>query len=210
MADSTEYLNFLDMIDGGGAGRSGDRFEGGGLLSLIANELFKPAGYEQRMLDRKNQTGRAVSRVVDELTKDRIRNRARMSEMERQRGIQQDIMDPRGANQMRPLPEPSGYPDMSMPSIPGYTAPQEKQYYDMYRPPLRQPSTGLTYEPEMRAPETGMAPEYGGMMPISPEQADFAEAREQVIELMGPEVFNSMAPETQDSTVRYYMELRGY
>lgn len=210
MADRVEYLNFLDMIDGGGAGRSGDRFEGGGLLSLIANELFKPAGYEQRMLDRKNQTGRAVSSVVDELTKDRIRNRARMSEMERQRGIQQDVMDPRGTNQMRPLPEPSGYPDMSMPSIPGYTAPQEKQYYDMYRPPLRQPSTGLTYEPEMRAPETGMVPEYGGMRPISPQDANFMDARDQVIELMGPEVFNSMAPETQDDTVRYFMELRGY
>ncbi|MGB1191713.1 MAG: hypothetical protein ACPG3T_02205 [Pseudomonadales bacterium] len=210
MADRVEYLNFLDMIDGGGAGRSGDRFEGGGLLSLIANELMKPAGYEQRMLDRKNQTGRAVSRVVDELTKDRIRNRARMSEMERQRGIQQDMMDPRGANQMRPLPEPSDYPDMSMPSIPGYTAPQEKQYYDMYRPPLRQPSTGLTYEPEMRAPETSAVPEYGGMRPISPEQSDFAEARQQVIELMGPEVFDNLSPETQNDTVRYFMELRGY
>lgn len=109
MDDRTKYLNFLDMIDGGGAGRSGDTFQGGGLLSQIANANFKPYGYgdrlsekmkrlerENEMLRRKNQTGRAVSRVVDEITK----SRARVKEMERQRGLQQDQYDPRGPNQM--------------------------------------------------------------------------------------------------------------
>jgi len=32
----------LDMIDGGGAGKSGDRFEGGGLLSMLGNLFMKP------------------------------------------------------------------------------------------------------------------------------------------------------------------------
>ena len=38
-----------DMIDGGGPGRSGDRFEGGGLLSAAGNALgIRPAGYRDR------------------------------------------------------------------------------------------------------------------------------------------------------------------
>jgi len=36
-----------DMFDGGGAGRSGDQFEGGGILSLIANLLASPYGSER-------------------------------------------------------------------------------------------------------------------------------------------------------------------
>ena len=67
--DRPRYTSLMDMIDGGGAGRSGDRFEGGGLLSLLANELFRPAGYEDRLRQRKNDTGRAVTTVIDELTK---------------------------------------------------------------------------------------------------------------------------------------------
>ena len=34
----------IDMINGGGAGRSGDTFEGGGILSLIANAAARPYG----------------------------------------------------------------------------------------------------------------------------------------------------------------------
>jgi len=40
-----DYVSALqDMIDGGGAGRSGEEFEGGGILSLLANLLFSPRG----------------------------------------------------------------------------------------------------------------------------------------------------------------------
>lgn len=34
----------IDMINGGGAGRSGDTFEGGGILSLLANAVAQPYG----------------------------------------------------------------------------------------------------------------------------------------------------------------------
>lgn len=44
-----QYINARDMVDGGGAGRSGQRFEGG-ILADIANALgFKPAGYRERL-----------------------------------------------------------------------------------------------------------------------------------------------------------------
>jgi len=36
------YNNFNDMIDGGGPGASGDRFQGGGLYSLLANVFARP------------------------------------------------------------------------------------------------------------------------------------------------------------------------
>ena len=40
------FLDFLDMIDGGGAGQMGDRFEGGGLLSTLGNLVATPYGSE--------------------------------------------------------------------------------------------------------------------------------------------------------------------
>ncbi|MFT6675931.1 MAG: hypothetical protein ACJAVM_002128 [Sulfitobacter sp.] len=41
----TEFSSFGDMFDGGGAGRSGDTFAGGGLLSVLGNLTgTKPRG----------------------------------------------------------------------------------------------------------------------------------------------------------------------
>ncbi|MEY4863763.1 MAG: hypothetical protein RLZ51_1858 [Pseudomonadota bacterium] len=45
------YTGLLDMFDGGGAGRSGQRFEGGPFSGLL-NELgVRPMGYRDRMSD---------------------------------------------------------------------------------------------------------------------------------------------------------------
>lgn len=44
-----QFLNFLDMIDVGGAGATGNTFQGGGLLSDIANAVAKPYGFRDRM-----------------------------------------------------------------------------------------------------------------------------------------------------------------
>jgi hypothetical protein len=38
------FLDFLDRIDGGGKGQSGDTFEGGGLLSMLGNLFASPYG----------------------------------------------------------------------------------------------------------------------------------------------------------------------
>ena len=37
--DAGGYKSFADMIDGGGAGMSGDTFKGGGLMSVLGNAL---------------------------------------------------------------------------------------------------------------------------------------------------------------------------
>jgi hypothetical protein len=49
MQDERErFLNFLDMLDGGGKGQAGDTFEGGPLSGLLNMLGVRPAGYEAR------------------------------------------------------------------------------------------------------------------------------------------------------------------
>lgn len=47
MADG-QYLGLLDMINGGGAGRAGDTFEGGPLSGLLNLLGIKPRGFYDR------------------------------------------------------------------------------------------------------------------------------------------------------------------
>ena len=49
------FTGLLDMIDGGGAGKSGDRFAGGGLLSILGNLFAKPYEAQQRVEDIANR-----------------------------------------------------------------------------------------------------------------------------------------------------------
>lgn len=42
------FTGLRDMFDGGGAGKSGPRFEGGGVLSEAANRFARPVGYSDR------------------------------------------------------------------------------------------------------------------------------------------------------------------
>ena len=51
MAD--KFLDFIDMIDGGGAGKFGKEFEGGGIFSVLANALATPYGSEDKERMRK-------------------------------------------------------------------------------------------------------------------------------------------------------------
>ena len=56
MANRAKFLDFLDMIDGGGAGQMGGEFQGGGILSEIANMIATPYGSEDpRRRDRRRK-----------------------------------------------------------------------------------------------------------------------------------------------------------
>ena len=56
MADRAKFLSFLDMIDGGGRGQMGGEFQGGGILSEIANMIATPYGSEDpRRRDRRRK-----------------------------------------------------------------------------------------------------------------------------------------------------------
>ena len=57
MAKKKEYISFADMFDGGGPGQSGDKFEGGGILSEIGNALGGPKIFGNAFVDRGEAPG---------------------------------------------------------------------------------------------------------------------------------------------------------
>ena len=139
MPDQARFLNFIDMIDGGGAGAYGDKFEGGGIFSALANMIATPYGSEDEERRKRSIEGlRAAGLLAMDTPKEAkvIRTgdgrpkptkpsleqlaSARMAEMERKRGLEQDVFDPRGPNQMPVVPPaaaynpPQGYANMYM------------------------------------------------------------------------------------------------
>jgi hypothetical protein len=120
------FTGLMDMLDGGGAGASGDRFEGGGLLSILGNLFAKPLEAQnnvERIAADTNAT-KAVTEVLKQAITPEQRTSAAMAEMNRQRGLLQDqfdLRDMQGASGFRnPMAD---YPDISMPAIEGYTTP---------------------------------------------------------------------------------------
>ena len=65
------FTGLMDMLDGGGAGASGDRFEGGGLLSVLGNLFAKPLEAQQRVEEIATDT--AATNAVTEVLKDAAR-----------------------------------------------------------------------------------------------------------------------------------------
>lgn len=53
--DRERYRGLLDMLDGGGAGRSGQTFEGGALSGLLNALGIRPMGYAARLEDARPQ-----------------------------------------------------------------------------------------------------------------------------------------------------------
>ena len=107
------FTGLLDMLDGGGAGQSGDKFEGGGLLSMLGNLFMKPLAAQENV-ERIADNAAARNAVVKGIT-DAQRNSAAMAEMERQRGLAQDVYDERGPNQMGLLSTPQVAPEAGPP-----------------------------------------------------------------------------------------------
>ena len=65
------FTGLMDMLDGGGAGASGDRFEGGGLLSILGNLFAKPLEAQdnvERIAADTNAT-RAVTKTLEDMAK---------------------------------------------------------------------------------------------------------------------------------------------
>ena len=200
----TKFLNLLDMFDGGGAGRSGDTFEGGGLLSVLANLVATPAGTEQRRLAMKNSTGKAITTAVDE--------------MMRQRAAQQDVNDPRLNTGASGFTDPmQGYPDMSMQPMSGVTTPMQQAPAVDY-PENFPPSTNVGVVASEPVFEMGMAqPSVNyddaisrqnrglGLMAQTNEQM----AQTAIVELMGPEFYN-LPMDRQEALIKTYLDYRGF
>ena len=110
MQNGNGYQGFNDMIDGGGAGRSGQSFEGGGLLSMIANMIAKPRGSQQ------GQPEQAMG------------------------GLLSTQPQARPAMPMQAQPQPmqySGRGNLGMPMQP--QGPTQNPHPQMFQPPMPQP-----------------------------------------------------------------------
>ena len=114
MASQAKFLDFIDMIDGGGAGRMGDTFQGGGIFSALANLLATPYGSEDE--------GRRASREAF------LRSRGLLDEPA-VAAAQSAAAPAPAARVVRPRVRPaipgSDYPDMSMPANSAYMSPLE-------------------------------------------------------------------------------------
>jgi len=66
------FTGLMDMLDGGGAGQSGDRFEGGGLLSMLGNLFAKPLEAQDNVerIARDTSATNALTEVLKEAVKD--------------------------------------------------------------------------------------------------------------------------------------------
>jgi hypothetical protein len=65
------FTGLMDMLDGGGAGASGDKFEGGGLLSMLGNLFAKPLEAQdnvERIATDANAT-KAVTKTLEDMAK---------------------------------------------------------------------------------------------------------------------------------------------
>ena len=65
------FTGLMDMLDGGGAGASGDKFEGGGLLSALGNLFAKPLEAQdnvERIAADTNAT-KAVTKTLEDMAK---------------------------------------------------------------------------------------------------------------------------------------------
>lgn len=182
-----KFLDFLDRFDGGGMGKSGEKFEGGGLLSMLGNLFADPYGSDDkaRMASRNqfyNAQGDAVAPpsllAPESGVKASLRPPALPQSMaERNMGL--DPFGGAGPNVSGAAVErgmgldPFGGagPNVSAPFNPANSAPVQPQAPGMPTGPnmsqtpdadiVRMPPTGLP-----SSPSRGVDPSYGD--PLSP------------------------------------------
>jgi hypothetical protein len=122
------YQGFNDMIDGGGAGASGQSFEGGGLLSMIANMIASPRGSQQGQPE---PMGGLLS----------PRARPAMP-------VQAPQYSGRGNFGMQPpAPTQNPHPQMFQPPM----QPRQNPHPPMYQPPTQSPHAPMYQPPGMPA-----------------------------------------------------------
>ena len=184
-ATGKRFTGLLDMLDGGGAGASGDKFEGGGLLSILGNLFAKPLEAQNNVerISRDTNANKVVTEVLKQAITPQQRSSAAMTEMNRQRGLLADQFDPRnmqGATDFRP-PNSPVTPDLygigSAGEYGGLMSPA-----NMPRPsattaalsPTGDMSSGVAPVPPMSnqlspmAPATPTMPSPSGMSPTGP------------------------------------------
>ena len=142
MPDQARFLDFMDMIDGGGAGRMGDKFEGGGIFSALANLVATPYGSEDpTRRARREAAYRAAGLLAPEEAEAApaaapavTRGGTDISNLRPQLRPDNFMTEAQKEQVVMNQPVGNGYPDMSMPAIAGYTTPAPAPATDPYAP----------------------------------------------------------------------------
>ena len=131
MPDQARFLSFMDMIDGGGAGTYGDKFEDGGIFSALANLVATPYGSEDAGRRAKREAAyRAAGLLAPEEAEAApaaaptvTRGGTDISNLRPQLRPDNFMTEAQKEQVVMNQPVGNGYPDMSMPAIAGYTTP---------------------------------------------------------------------------------------
>ena len=83
-ATGKRFTGLLDMLDGGGAGASGDKFEGGGLLSILGNLFAKP-------LEAQDKVEQIAARTA---LRPKLRPEGLLSEAQKEQIVMNQIVNP--------------------------------------------------------------------------------------------------------------------
>lgn len=163
MPDQARFLDFMDMIDGGGAGRMGDKFEGGGIFSALANLVATPYGSEDPARRARREAAYRAAGLLD--TEEDMaapaaapavtRGGSDISGLRPQLRPDNFMTEAQKEQVVMNQPVGQGYPDMSMPAIAGYTTPASpaSDYPNMSMPAIAGyttpalPSDAPTYNP---------------------------------------------------------------
>ena len=227
MAKKRKFLDFLDMIDGGGAGQMGDEFEGGGLLSLLANMAASPYGSEDEMRRKARQDFYSSQNIGGGSQSGGARvNRpmARPSQMpmgELPMNAFPNIQDMRRSGQFNPdAPVPSFPPNMSGPPAVEYaptaqTAPAKSPFQEHGGMPPA-PYTPLAKSPFQEhggmppAPYTSSANTFNSAPTLPPvaedlsNDPDYVEYLEIISKLAGPGYVETIPKEDLISSYQDY------
>jgi len=87
-ATGKRFTGLLDMLDGGGAGASGGKFEGGGLLSMLGNLFMKP-------LEAQNKIEEIAARTsARDMLRPKLRPEGLLSEAQKEQIVMNQIVNP--------------------------------------------------------------------------------------------------------------------
>lgn len=87
-ATGKRFTGLMDMLDGGGAGASGDKFEGGGLLSILGNLFAKP-------LEAQDNVERIAARTsARDMLRPKLRPEGLLSEAQKEQIVMNQIVNP--------------------------------------------------------------------------------------------------------------------
>lgn len=82
------FTGLMDMLDGGGAGASGDKFEGGGLLSMLGNLFAKPLEAQDKVEEIAARTS------ARDMLRPKLRPEGLLSKAQKEQIVMDQIVNP--------------------------------------------------------------------------------------------------------------------